>query len=126
MSQTTRASQTIEAVIQLARQAWLEGNGPAFTALFSTTGEFIVPGQKWQGQDSILQAFQAFAAAYSVNAINIHNQVIQGNRAMLEWYWEDTELLTGNVSKAEDAIAIDFQGDLIQRWREYIDTKSFG
>lgn len=114
----------IEAKIQQARQAWLEGNGRAFAELFSATGEFIVPGQKWQGPDAILKAFQAYSSTHSVNAIAIQNMVIQGNHVMLEWDWEDTEILTDTVSQAEDAIAIDFQDEYIQRWREYFDLES--
>ncbi|NER80475.1 MAG: SgcJ/EcaC family oxidoreductase [Leptolyngbya sp. SIO1D8] len=124
VNQIVGTSHQIDVMIQQARQAWLEGNGSAFAALFSTAGEFIVPGQKWQGRAAILEAFRTFSAAHSVNVIEIRNCVVRDNRVMLEWYWEDREHLTGKVSQAEDEIAIDFHGDLIQRWREYIDTAS--
>lgn len=115
---------TIRASIQQAKQAWLTGHGQDFAELFSPTGEFIVPGQQWQGPAAILTAFQGYAATHSVNAIVVHNIVIQGDRAMLEWSWDDTNWDTGKRSTADDAIAIDFVGDRIQRWREYIDVTS--
>ncbi len=115
-------SQTIQTIIQQAHQAWLDGNAQAFADLFTDNGVFVVPGQTWQGKPAIIQAFQDFSGSNSVKAIVIRNIVIQDERAMLEWYWEDIETATGKISKAEDAIAIDFQDGQIQRWREYIDT----
>ena len=107
--------------IETAKQAWLEGNGQQFADLFTTDGEFIAPGHRWQGRNAILDAFQSFTATHSVQAIAIRNLVVQGNGAMLEWSWEEVEKQTGQVTRMEDAIAIDFRGSLIQRWREYID-----
>jgi uncharacterized protein (TIGR02246 family) len=114
----------IHATIHRARQAWLGGDRQGFAQLFTPSGELVVPGQRWQGPQAISEAFQAFTQGHEVLAIEISNLVVQGDRAILEWYWEDRDLHTGQTSKAEDAIAIDFQGDRIQRWREYIDTKS--
>jgi len=112
------------ATIHQAKTAWLEGDAQSFSTLFTANGRFIVPGQSWQGSTAILDAFKEFTAAYQVNAIEIHNLVLQDNHAFLEWYWEEKELDSGRISRAEDAIAIDFQGNLIHRWREYIDSDS--
>ncbi|PSN18201.1 DUF4440 domain-containing protein [filamentous cyanobacterium CCP5] len=114
----------IESCIKQARQAWLNADPEGFVNLFAENGEFIVPGQKWQGREQILGAFQAFTSSYFVTTIEIRNLVVQGNRAMVEWSWVDTEIKTGQVSLADDAIALDFQGQSIQRWREYIDRDS--
>lgn len=114
----------MHAKINFAKQAWLEGDSQGFAQLFAPSGELVVPGQRWQGPEAISKAFQAFTQDHEVLAIEISNLVVQGDRAILEWYWEDRDIHTGQTSKAEDAIAIDFQGDRIQRWREYIDTKS--
>ena len=110
--------------IHRAKAAWLEGDAQAFANLFTATGKFIVPGQSWQGHTAILDAFNKFTASYQVNAIEIHNLVLQNNHAFVEWFWEEKELDSGKISRAEDAIAIDFQGTLIHRWREYIDSDS--
>ncbi|MGF1512972.1 MAG: hypothetical protein ACFB5Z_04645 [Elainellaceae cyanobacterium] len=45
-------------------------------------------------------------------------------RAVVEWYWEDTDASTGEISRAEDAIAVDVADGRVRRWREYIDTES--
>lgn len=113
--------QTVTNRIDQARQAWLQGDGQAFANLFTADGDFIVPGQHWQGRAAILQAFQDFAATHTVRAIAIQNLVVQGHHAMLEWSWEDIDHQTGQVNSAADAIAIDFEGEFICRWREYID-----
>jgi uncharacterized protein (TIGR02246 family) len=117
-------STPIHDCIELAKQAWLTGHGQTFADLFAADGEFVVPGQKWQGRAAILDAFQEFAATHRVTHINIRNLVVQSDRAMLEWYWEEVDRRSGEISRAEDAIAIDFQEQQIQRWREYIDSNS--
>ena len=117
-------SPTIQDCIEQARQAWLIGDGEAFANLFTPDGEFIVPGQQWRGREAILEAFKRFSSNYSVRSIEIHNLLIQGDRAMLEWSWEQVDRQTGIVSRAKDAIAVDVQGHLIRRWREYIDDIS--
>lgn len=118
------SSPSIQTCIDQARQAWLAGNGEAFANLFAAEGEFIVPGQRWCGRDAILEAFTTFTDTHTVRSIEIRNLVIQGDRAMLEWSWEEVDKQTGDVSYAEDAIAIDVQDSLILRWREYIDDSS--
>lgn len=117
-------AQQMETIINQAKRAWLSGDGSAFANLFSTDGEFIAPGKHYRGQDQILQAFQEFMSTTAVTAIEIRNVVAQSNQAVVEWYWEERMRDTGEVSKAEDAIAIDFQGGRIRRWREYIDADS--
>ena len=121
---STVTPEQARATINRAKAAWLEGDAQAFANLFTATGKFIVPGQSWQGHTAILDAFKQFTASYRVNAIDIHNLVLQDNHAFLEWYWEEKKLDSGDISRAEDAIAIDFQGNLIHRWREYIDSDS--
>ncbi|MEM1311502.1 MAG: hypothetical protein AAF722_20725 [Cyanobacteria bacterium P01_C01_bin.70] len=68
--------------------------------------------------------FKRFRATHTVTTIEIRNVVLQDAHPMVEWYQEETETQTGKVSRAEEAIVIDFQGSLIHRWREYIDETS--
>ena len=124
------SSNDVRAIIQTARQAWLSGNGSAFADLFADDGEFIVPGDRWRGPAAILSVFQDFMSTHRVNAIKIRSLVMQSHtdsdvvHAVVEWDWEDTEIATGKISRAADAIAIDIRGDRITRWREYIDADS--
>jgi uncharacterized protein (TIGR02246 family) len=111
-------------IIHQAKTAWIDGNDQAFAELFTADGKFIVPGDSWQGKQEILDAFQSFKATHVVNAIEISNIILQGNQALVEWSWEEKEIRSGKISKAEDAIAIDFKGNQIKRWREYIDSES--
>ncbi|MDY6782383.1 MAG: SgcJ/EcaC family oxidoreductase [Cyanobacteriota bacterium] len=112
-----------ESIIEQAKQAWIEGNPGAFSSLFCTNGEFIVPGNRWVGRDDIHKAIADFSETHSGVKIEITNLVIQGDRAILEWSWEDRVIETGCRNKADDAIAVDFKNGKISRWREYIDEQ---
>jgi ketosteroid isomerase-like protein len=46
-----------------------------------------------------------------------------GDQAVVEWQWRDTEDTTGVRHRADDAMVIDFKDGSIVRWREYIDTR---
>lgn len=120
----TNHRQIVQALIQRARKAWLEGDAEGFAKLFSADGEFIVPSQKWQGTKAITKAFQDYAQTHTVQVIEIRNIVIEQQHALVEWYWRDLERSTGEVNEAEDAIAVDVEHDFIRRWREYIDADS--
>lgn len=114
----------IQAVLQKARDAWMVGDADAIAQLFAPDGELIVPGQRWQGQADIRAAVIKFAAS-SVNVqIQIQRILIEGEQAVVEWTWEDTDKNTGRRNRAEDAIVVDFKDGLIARWREYIDSET--
>lgn len=115
---------TIHARINQAKESWMQGDAAAFAALFTAEGEFIVPGDRRIGPTAIRQAVTDFAANASNVKIEIRRVLIAGNQALVEWYWEDTEKTTGKRNRADDAIVIDFTGDRISRWREYIDTQT--
>jgi uncharacterized protein (TIGR02246 family) len=115
--------ESIHSIIKQAKQAWIEGNATAFASLFCPDGEFVVPGNRWVGREEIEKAIAEFADTHSEVKIEITNLVIQGDRTILEWSWEDRETKTGCRNQAEDAIAVDFQNGQIRRWREYIDAQ---
>jgi uncharacterized protein (TIGR02246 family) len=114
----------IRSRIQQAADAWMAGDADAFAEMFVPEGEFIVPGNCWLGQAAIRQVAADFASAYSEVKIDIRRIVVDGNSAVVEWHWQETETATGKRGAADDAIAIDFQNGRISRWREYIDTQS--
>lgn len=120
-------------IIEEAAKSWINADPDAFAALFSEQGEFIVPGMRWVGPEAIRQAVAYFIDTSSDVSINI-SQILIGSqtdknstdaRAMIEWHWENTEKATGKRSKADDAIAVDFQNGRISRWREYIDAQTW-
>lgn len=114
----------IQAVIVKARDAWMMGNADAVAQLFAPEGEFIVPGQCWRGQREIHQAVTEFVASSSDVQIEIQRILVDGEQAVVEWTWEDTDRKTGQRNRADDAIVVDFKDGLIRRWREYIDSKT--
>lgn len=93
-------------------------------ALFAEQGELIVPGQHWRGHREIRQGLEQFAQQDLAIQIEIQRILIAANQAVVEWTWEETNFQTGEQSRAEDAIVIDFQAGQISRWREYIDPKT--
>ena len=117
-------SEQIRLIIQQASEAWIRGDANAFAALFLPDGEFIVPNNRWVGQELIRQVSADFASQYDVTRIEIRQLIVEDNRAVVEWYWEDREKVTGKCNQAEDAIVINFSAGKISRWREYIDVTS--
>ncbi|MEP0811963.1 nuclear transport factor 2 family protein [Coleofasciculus sp. FACHB-SPT9] len=81
----------IRIAIAQARDAWIARDGEALAALFTPNGEIIVPGQRWQGQERIRQEVAHFAQQYSDVRIEIQQVIVDGDRAVVEWYYEDTE-----------------------------------
>ena len=120
----------IHTIIDQAKLAWIEGDADTFANLFTPDGEFIVPGNCWVGPTEIGQTIANFAQNNTDISIQISQVIIkaptppEGDRVLLEWHWENTQLATGKRERADDAIAIDFRGDKISRWREYIDSKT--
>lgn len=118
------AASRIQLTIEIARNAWLQGNANAFAQLFVPAGECIVPGQRAVGAEAIRQMAASYFEQYVVAEIEISRIAIAGDLALVEWRWRDVNKNTGLRSEADDAIAIDFRGSRIQRWREYIDAQT--
>jgi len=113
----------IYTIIQQARDSWVNRDANAFACLFTSNGEFLVPGNHWVGQDAIRQVAADFAASSSNVTIEIRRIIVEGNQAAVEWHWEDTNS-SGYHNQADDVIVIDFINGKISRWREYIDTQT--
>lgn len=114
----------VQTLIEQAADAWIEGDGDAFAALFVTDGELIVPGKRWVGKAQIRQAVTKFAQTAANVKIDIRRIIVDGDQAVVEWHWENTEKATGDRIQADDAIIIDFKQNRIKRWREYFDTQT--
>ena len=120
-----RDTNEIRSTIQQAAQAWMTGDANAFANLFAPNGEFITPGRACRGQDAIREVTASFAARHSNVNISIMRIIIDGDQAVVEWQWQDTDDATGVRHRADDAIVIDFNDGLIARWREYIDNSPY-
>jgi uncharacterized protein (TIGR02246 family) len=113
----------LRSIILQAKDAWVKGDAAAFANLFTEDGEFIVPGQRWQGRAAIQSESDRFLENFTV-AIEIRTILMDGNQAAVEWDWSETpKAEEQTTSQAQDAILIDFEGGRIRRWREYIDTQ---
>ncbi|WP_316435088.1 MAG: nuclear transport factor 2 family protein [Leptolyngbya sp. IPPAS B-1204] len=117
-------SNPIYAAIYTAQQAWVNGNADEFADLFTETGEFVVPGHVYRGRDAIRDVTAEFSQTHNNVQIDIHRIISEGSQAVVEWQWQDTDIASGKRTVADDAIVVDFEADLIKRWREYIDATS--
>ncbi len=114
----------IRRLSEKVRNAWVARDANALAQMFAPEGELIVPGKRWQGQAKIRQEVTRFAQQYSDVKIDIQRIIVEGNHAVVEWYYEDTEKATGLRNQADDVIVIDFKDGRISRWREYFDNKT--
>ena len=114
----------IRTVIKQARDAWMARDADALARLFAPDGELIVPGKRWQGRAQIRAELTHFSQRYSNVQIDIRRIIIEGNHAVIEWSYKDTENATGLSHQADDAIIVDFKDGQIGRWREYFDDKT--
>lgn len=124
LSTRHRQQENIQTLIKQARAAWIARDADALAQLFTPDGELIVPGKRWQGQEQIREQVSHFAQEYVDVKINIRRIIVEGNQALIEWYYEDTQKATGLHNKADDAIVVDFKDNRISRWREYFDDKT--
>lgn len=123
-SQNSSSSQDIRQIVERAKNAWIDRDADALAQLFTADAQLIVPGQTWQGQARIRDEIAKFARQYTDVQITIHRTIVDGNRAAVEWHYEDMEKATGKRSQSDDAIVIEVQNGLISYWREYFDTGS--
>jgi uncharacterized protein (TIGR02246 family) len=117
-------SDEVQLIVHRAALAWITGSAEAFADLFAPDGEFIVPGKVYRGRAAIREVAADFAARHSAVKIMIKRIIVEGDQAVVEWQWRDTQSGTGRRQQADDAIVIDFKDGEISRWREYIDAKS--
>jgi len=114
----------IRTAIRRAAKAWETGDADAFAVMFTPDGEFIVPGKRWQGAAAIREQLAKLGRSNSDVSIDIRRIIVEGNQAVVEWRWEETEKATGSRSQADDSIVVDFMDGKISRWREYIDSET--
>lgn len=120
-SQNSSLPQDIRSTIELARNAWIARDADALAELFTEDGALIVPGQRWQGQARIRSEIAKFARDYTDVSITIDRIIIDGDRAAVEWHYEDTQKATGKRNQSDDAIVLEVQNGRISYWREYFD-----
>jgi uncharacterized protein (TIGR02246 family) len=113
--------QQIRSTIEQARKAWIAGDADTLAELFTPDAQLIVPSQLWQGREQIRAEIAKFAREYENISITIYRIIIDGDRAAVEWHYEDRERATGKRNQSDEAIVIEFQHGLICYWREYFD-----
>lgn len=113
----------LRSLIEQTRQAWVTQDPDALAQIFAPNGVLIVPGAKITGREAIRAVVRDFAENFQDVKIEIRQIIVEGDRAAVEWYYEDTEIATGKRNRADDAIIVEVENNLITRWREYFDTQ---
>lgn len=96
-----------------------QGDVTGFCCAFTQDAELILPDAYCIGQDAICNAVTLMHENYTRIEITLRRVVQQDNLAFVEWHWQDLNKITGEPSQADTMIVLEFQGDKIQRWREY-------
>lgn len=113
--------ETIRAIVQQAAHACMNKNAEAFAALFAVNGEIILPGHHLIGKAAIQKITADYLCTFIDIKINIKKIIVEGDQALVEWSWEDTDKNTGKKKYRENAIILEFKSGLISHWKEYRD-----
>lgn len=106
-------------IITLGVKACVDRDAVKFASLFTPSGEIILKKDQKIVKPDIERVTRDYFASLEYIKINVLSVMIQGNRACLEWLWEDFNQVKQQKNSQENLILITFEEDLIQRWREY-------
>ncbi|ELR97415.1 hypothetical protein [Gloeocapsa sp. PCC 73106] len=109
----------MQIVINQAIKACVEKNARNFAALFAPKGEIILKKDYTIPRAEIETVTQTYFSTLEYIKIKIASLMIQGDRACLEWSWEDYNHETKRQNCHDNVILINFESELIRRWREY-------
>ena len=108
----------IKSLIQQAADACQKRDAEAFANLFTQDGELIISQQSILGKTAIAQITADYLLTCEDIHITIEKITIEGEIALVKWYWEDTKTVTGKRKGNRNTIKIYFQSGLITRWHE--------
>ncbi|MGK7925969.1 MAG: nuclear transport factor 2 family protein [Spirulina sp.] len=112
-------NQNFQNPIARAAEACRQKDAEAFAALFTLDGELeLAGGQKISGRDAIARATADYFATCEEIRIDIQRIRTDGDRAVVEWVWYSVDKATGHPKRAENTIALHFQGEAIACWQE--------
>lgn len=109
----------IRRVIKIAADACTTGDAETFASLFTTEGKILIAGRQIVGKAAIEKATADYLATRQEIQITLDNILVEDNQAVVEWTWEDTKIETGQRSRTNNAIVVQFKAGLICQWREY-------
>lgn len=111
--------ETMRACIQAAVCACTAKDSRALASLFLPKGEMILQNKGWVGRSAIERVSAQYLASCEAIAIEVHRILVEGNCAVVEWTWQNTNSGNRQPNITDNVIIIDFQENAIARWREY-------
>lgn len=114
----------IRAAIETQIRAWETGDPDLLAAGFAPDGEIVVSGKRIRGHDALKATVTRFASRHCDVQVTLRRIVCGDDCAAVEYRWADTKIETGQRYLADDAVWVDFSGELIVRWREYWDSET--
>ncbi len=109
----------IVTVINQAVSACLNKNAADFAALFTNNGAIILEKNKRILKPQIEQVTNDYFAKLEYIKIEINDILIDKNKALIEWNWEDLNSETKQKNCHKNVIYLKFDDGLIISWREY-------
>lgn len=106
-------------IVEKAVNACISKNAIAFASLFAQDGEIIMNKNYKIVKADIEKVTADYFSNLEYVKINVHNILIEDNKAFVEWSWEDYNLLSKQKNCHDNVLSIHFQDGLIKSWREY-------
>lgn len=117
----TLSEETVRKVFDQVIEAWMTPDPDKIAEVYADDGEFILPGDVFTGPDAIRELAATYTAEHEIK-VELKRIIVVGNFAFAEWVWNDTDKASGETSQFDEAIVVDFEGDKVKSWREYIDA----
>lgn len=106
-------------LIDKAIQACIDKNASLFSSLFTEDGEIILNQDLRFYKQDIREVTQKYFTSLKYVKIDTKYMMIEGNKAFIQWYWSDFNLVNNQENSHDNVIVLDFKDSLIYRWREY-------
>ncbi len=106
-------------IITKAVDACIRKDAVDFAILFADDGKIILNKDKQIIKNQIEKITADYFSNLASIKIDIHSTMIEGDRAFVEWSWEDFNILKQQKNCHDNVIALKFVDNLIFSWREY-------
>ena len=123
MAQSLLSRSQIEQMVVRQARAWENQNASAIANDFADDAVFIAAGFKFAGKQRIEKAARDYFKQFHNTSVSITNLIIEDNKGVVEWDWQDRDRKTNKQGFAEDAIVFELARGKIIYWREYIEKK---
>jgi hypothetical protein len=109
----------IRDVITHVINACQEKNASVFASFFTAKAVMrLANGNSYQNQQVIYQVTEQYFAQLKTIKITLIQLTIGHRQALLEWYWQHSELKSAKTKLTHNLIKLEFRDNLINFWVE--------